>query len=111
VSWGVFARSYRVLSGQLSWILGDIWRSDPTVISDHDLDRAIVAQAVKASNARRPTVLMLALALGSRPYMGAILKSSTEAGGSRWLVWLSPRHSEAVVSARKISFPTASNEQ
>jgi hypothetical protein len=25
--------------------------------------------------------------------------------------WFSPRHSEAVVSARKISFPTASNEE
>jgi hypothetical protein len=55
VSWGVFCSVFsvstpdRVLSGRLSWILRDIWHSDPVVVSHQDPDRAIVAQAEKAS--------------------------------------------------------------
>jgi hypothetical protein len=54
VSGGVFCTVFslstpnRVLSDRLSWILRDIWHSDPVVVSE-DPDRAIVAQAEKAS--------------------------------------------------------------
>jgi hypothetical protein len=54
VSWGVFCTVFslsppdRVLSDRLR-ILRDIWHSDPVVVSHQDPDRAIVAQAEKAS--------------------------------------------------------------
>jgi hypothetical protein len=41
-----------VLVRRIRWILGDVWRFDPAVVIDQEPDRAIVAQAVKASRSK-----------------------------------------------------------